>query len=159
MKEWIKRATAWFTPGKRAALYAVVAAIVPLVQNIVGFDDAVSAAWVAIGGAVLQLFAGVLMIANLTPSAAASWFSDKGRVAIYAAVAAISPALQTVGLFTPEQGTLILSYISQGLAILGALVAALYIKPIEPEPEATVYVGEDNSTIGVEEVKSTRDYR
>lgn len=133
MKEWIKKATAWFTPGKRAALYAVIAALVPFVQNIVGFDDDVAAAYVAIGGAVLQAFAGILMIVNLSATSAATWFTENGRGAIYAGLAAVAPALQTVGVFTPEQSTVILSYISQGLGIVAALVAALYIKPVAKE--------------------------
>lgn len=133
MKEWIKKATAWFTPGKRAALYAVIAALVPFVQNIVGFDDDAASAWVAIGGAVLQAFAGLLMILNLSRSDAASWFTAQGRVAIYAGLAGVAPALQAIGLFSPEQTAAILSYISQGLGIVAALVAALYIKPVEKE--------------------------
>lgn len=150
MKEIIQRATAWLTPGKRAALYAIAVAIVPLAQNITGASDDVSQAWLTITGIALQVIAGTLMLANLSFAGAASWFSDRGRAAIYGAFVSVAPALQTIGLFSPAQTDAILTYVSQGLGILAAIVAALYVNPITPEPDAVVYVGRNAEVLDVE---------
>lgn len=150
MKEWLKKVTAWFTPAKRAALYAIAVAIVPFAQQMGWVDVEKGGAWLTITAVVLQVVAGSLMLLNLDKTSAASWFTERGRAIIYATLATVAPALQTIGLFSADQTEVILQNVSHGLGVLVAIVAALYIKPVSPEPEATVYVDENQRVIGAE---------
>lgn len=150
MKEWLKKVTGWFTPAKRAALYAIAVAIVPFAQQMGWVNDVTGEAWLTITSVALQVLAGTLMLLNLDKTSAASWFTERGRAVIYATLAGVAPALQAIGLFTEEQAEVILQNVSHGLGVLVAIVAALYIKPVSPEPSATIYVDGHKGLIGAE---------
>lgn len=125
----LKRLLTWFTPGRRAALYAVALAILPMLSRtgLIGEGDVEP--WTIIIQTVLQVLAGVLMLANLTFQDAATWFARGGRAAIYSLGAFVAPALTALGLLTTTQAEYWLQLFADVLSILAALVAALYITP------------------------------
>ena len=127
--KWLKKFRSWFTPARRAAVYAVAVAIVPLLNSLGIIPTEQGDAWLTIVSAGLQVVAGVLMVTSLSVSDAAAWFTTKGRAAIYSVMLAVAPALQVIGLVTPEQAEAVLQNVSHALAVLVAIVAAVHMTP------------------------------
>lgn len=135
----------WFTPARRVALYAVALAILPILTRTGILTEETSGAWAIIVQAVLQVVAGILMLANLSFADAATWFARGGRAAIYSLGGFVAPALTTIGLFTSEQADFWLKLLSDLLAVAAALLAALYINPT-PTPAVEQADGSFNIT-------------
>lgn len=151
--EWLKKVRNWFTPARRAAVYAVAVAIVPLLNSLGIIPTEQGDAWLTIVSAGLQVVAGVLMVTSLSVSDAAAWFTAKGRAAIYSVILAVAPALQVIGLLTAEASEEILQNVSHALGVLVAIVAAVHMPPkkddiivapeeLVPAGPVSIYTGE-----------------
>lgn len=131
---FIDRFRAWFTAARRQAIYVAAASIVPVLVLTGLITDEQTEFVLTIVSVVLQVIAGLLALFNLTPVEAGEWFVTAGRAAIYSLAVAAAPAAVGLGWITEAQGANVLTIISVGLSVLGAIIGVIYLRP-DPEPE------------------------
>lgn len=131
----MKNLATWFTDGRRQAIQAAIASLMPLL---------VLGGWVAEGqvdvllvtvAAVLQLTQGIVGLALLRPSDAARWFGTVGRGLIYALAAAVGPLGVAFRLWGDDTAALILTITGLTLTALAAIVQIVNVQTVdEPAP-------------------------
>lgn len=131
---FINTARSWFTAARRQAIYVAAAAIVPVLVLAGIITDKQTEFVLTIVSVALQVLTGVLALLNLSPAQAGEWFVTGGRAAVYALAVAAAPAAVGLGWITEDQGANVLTIISVGLTVLGALIGVIYLRP-DPEPE------------------------
>lgn len=127
----------WFTPARREAIYAAVAALAPFLVTI----GVISQGWVepvlTITSAVLQALAGALALFNLKPTEAARWFGTVGRGIIYGGAVTVAGAIVAMGLITQDFATTALTYVSFGLTGLAAILGVVTPKDVQVDTDPT----------------------
>lgn len=126
---FINTLRSWLSAQRRQAIYVAVAAIVPVLVLTGTIGDNQTEYVLTITSAALQSIAGVLALLNLSAAQAGEWFVTAGRAAIYALAAAVAPAAIGLGWITEVQGTNVLTIVSVGLTVLGAVIGVIYVKP------------------------------
>lgn len=131
----IEAITAWFTSARRQAIYAVVAALAPiLVYSSVIAEGQVETV-LTIATVVIQAFGGLLALLNLKVRDVASWFITGGRAAIYAGAAIVAPAAADLGWITTDQSE---SFLTAASLALTALASILAVITLTPTPEVAI---------------------
>lgn len=121
----------WFTPARREAIYAAVAALAPILVTAGVLLPGQVEPIMAIVAAALQGFAGLLALFNLKATEAARWFTTVGRAVIYSGATGVAAAVVALGLVTEEWATTGLTYTSFGLTALAAIIGVVTPKAIE----------------------------
>lgn len=129
---FINALRSWFTAQRRQAIYVAVAGIVPVLVLSRVITDAQTEFVLTITSVVLQVFAGLLQLFNLTPGEAADQFITSGRAAIYTLAVAAAPAAVGLGWITDAQSANVLTIVSVGLTVLGAIIGVVYLTPDAP---------------------------
>lgn len=127
----MKNLATWFTDGRRQAIQAAIAALMPLL--VIG-------GWVVEGqvdvllvtaGAVLQLTQGIVGLALLRPSDAARWFPTVGRGLIYALAAAVGPLGVAFRWWGDDTAAIILTTTGLALTALAAVVQIVNVQTVD----------------------------
>src|SRR5690606_25635272 len=92
MQNLIARARRWLTIERRQAIYAAVAAVVPILVYAGLLSSGAVEHIMTLTQVTIQILAGTLALLNYTPRAAASWFVNQGRAAVYALAILAAPA-------------------------------------------------------------------
>jgi hypothetical protein len=121
----------WFTPARREAIYAAVAALAPILVTAGVLADNWLQPILVITSAVLQAVAGIIALSNLTPTDASRWFGTVGRGIIYGGATTVAAAVVATGLITQDFATNALTGISFGLTALAALLGVVTPKEVE----------------------------
>lgn len=127
--DYIKRGTAWFTAQRREAIYVAVAAIVPVLVLTRVIEPGQSEFVLTLVTVVLQVAAALLALLNLTPAQAGDWFVTRGRAAIYGLAVLAAPAAVGLGWLSDTSASDVLTIVSVGLTVLGAIIGVIFIKP------------------------------
>lgn len=125
----IQKIRLWFDEGRRKAIYTFAATIAPILVYLGVITDGQTESVLVIVSAVIQAFAGLLALVNLTPGYAAQWFVTTGRAVIYGAAAVVAPAAVTLGWLTDATAVNVLTWVSLSLTALAALVSVIFITP------------------------------
>jgi uncharacterized membrane protein len=119
----------WFTAQRRQAIYVTVAATVPALVLTGVITDSQTEYVLTLTAAVLQVIAGVLALTHLTPTEAGERYVTVWRAGIYALAATTAPAAVGLGWITETQGATVLTALSVGLTVLGALIGVITLTP------------------------------
>lgn len=130
----MKTIAVWFTPGRRQAIQAAIASLLPLLA-FAGFVSTTQAdAILSVSQAVLQLLTGIVGLALLRPSDAARWFGTVGRGLIYGLAATVGPLGVAFRWWGDDTAAIILTVAGLALSALAAFVQIVNVQTIEERP-------------------------
>lgn len=138
----------WFTPQRREDIYTAIAAIAPILVTAGVILPGQVEPYMALVAALLQGFAGILMLVNLKPTEAARWFGTVGRGVIYAGGVAVAGAVVALGFVTQDWATGALTYLSFGLTALSAILAVVTPKTPAQEIAGQIILSDEANAKG-----------
>jgi hypothetical protein len=112
----------WFTPARREAIYAGIAALAPLLVSMGFLASEQVEPILIIVAAVLQTLMGILQLTTLRPTEAARWFGTVGRGIIYGGATTVAAAVVALGIIDNDFATTALTYVSFALTGLSAII-------------------------------------
>ena len=143
MKAFINRLREWFTVQRRQAIYAAVAALVPVLTMTGLITEGQTEAVLSITSVALAIVQGALQVSNWRPDQIATWFVSGGRLALYSLAATGFAAAQVLGWITPDASATSLQVIATGLLVVASIIGVIFATNTETPPQTPPYTEDD----------------
>jgi hypothetical protein len=123
--------TTWFTDGRRQALQAAIATLLPLIAYFGWVTSAQADAILSVSQVLLQLLQGIIGLALLSRSAAARWLGTIGRGLLYALAGVVGPLGVAFRWWGEDTAAAILTIAGLALTALAAFVQVVNVQTID----------------------------
>ncbi|MCC2033056.1 hypothetical protein [Microbacterium allomyrinae] len=129
----MKTLAAWFTDGRRQALQAALATLLPVVAYFGWVTTSQADALLSVSQVALQLVQGVIGLALLRPSAAARWLTTVGRGILYALAGVVGPLGVAFRWWGDDTAAAVLTITGLALTAFAAFVQVVNVQTIDPQ--------------------------
>lgn len=132
----MKNLATWFTDGRRQALQAAIATLLPLVAYFGWVTTEQVDAVLSVSQVLLQLLQGIIGLALLRRSEAARWLTTVGRGVLYTLAGVVGPLGVAFRWWGDDTAAAILTITGLALTAFAAFVQVANVQTIDAGPAA-----------------------